>query len=284
MTTTEHAPTGLGADDARERLLRMRLMGAGGGRREGISVAPRTGPLPLSSGQQQMWFLSRLEPDSWEYTAPVVLRLRGTVDADRLQRALARVVGRHEILRTRYTLVDGEPAQLIDAPGAPDFEVVSLPDVAAADREATAVELATRLPGEPFNLEEQWPLRARLFQIDPQNAVLAVVFHHIACDDWSVRVFFAELQTLYGGDDLAQPTIQFADYAVWERGRQSTHQRHLDYWREQLSDLTPMELPTDRPRPAVRDWRGASVPFALSADVVARAARGDQRATTRRCS
>src|SRR6478735_1072196 len=108
-TTTEIVGTARPATLAREELLSRRLRGAQSGRRGGIPSVPRSGPLPLSTGQQQMWFLSRLEPDSWEYAAPLALRLRGELDPDRLRLAFDGVVARHEILRTCYGLDGGRP-------------------------------------------------------------------------------------------------------------------------------------------------------------------------------
>jgi amino acid adenylation domain-containing protein len=234
--------------------------------------------LPLSTGQQQMWFLSRLEPDSWEYAAPLALRLRGELDPDRLRLAFDGVVARHEILRTRYGLDGGRPVQLIDPPGPAEFELVQLTDGTPAERAAAAAESARIFPGEPFVLAEQWPLRARLIQIDHDDHLFVVVFHHIACDDWSVRLFLTDLQALYAGEKVPPLPVQFVDYAVWELGQQANGTRHLDYWRSQLADLTPIELPTDRPRPAVRDWRGAAVPFQVPA-----VTSGLLRETARRC-
>ena len=267
-TTTESVVTersATQAPDARELLLRKRLRGAPGGRRGSIPSAPRTGPLPLSTGQQQMWFLSRLEPDSWEYAAPLALRLRGQLDLDRLRQAFDGVVARHEILRTRYGLDGGRPVQLVDPPGPAEFELVQLTEGTPAEREIAAAESARTFPGQPFVLEEQWPLRARLIEITHDDHLFVVVFHHIACDDWSVRLFLNDLQGLYAGDQMPALPVQFVDYAMWERGQQDIQTPHLDYWRTQLADLTPIELPTDRPRPAVRDWRGAAVGFQIPA-------------------
>src|SRR5204863_10112171 len=122
MSTTGERAT----DAMREELLRRRLAGSGGRQRTGIPPVDRGGPLLLAAGQQQMWFLSRLDPESWEYAAPLGLRLRGPLRVDALRRAYAGVVARHEILRTRYAMVGTEPVQVIDAPDEPEFEVVDL--------------------------------------------------------------------------------------------------------------------------------------------------------------
>ncbi len=264
-TTGERA-----ADAVREELLRRRLAGLKTGARAGIPMADRAGPLPLSAGQQQMWFLSRLDPESWEYAAPLGLRLRGPLEADALRRAYAEVVARHEILRTRYAMAGSEPVQVIDPAGEPEFEVVDLSGMRADDREDRARELAAGYPGIPFDLERQWPLRARLIRLAEDDHLFIVVFHHIACDDWSVRVFLGELGARYAGQALPPLAVQFADYAAWERAQEPSREAHVDYWRGRLADLTPVEVPTDRPRPPVRSFAGAAVPLHFPPDVVRR--------------
>ncbi len=217
-----------------------------------------------------MWFLSRLEPDSWEYAAPLVLRLSGRLDPDLLAGAFAKVVAHHEILRTRYAIVGTLPVQLIDQAGSPDFELVDLTDLPAAERADAAVEMAGRFPGEPFDLEHQWPVRGKLIRLTEHDHLLVVVFHHIACDDWSVRVFLDDLHTAYAGRLLQPLPLQWADFAIWEADQESRRLRQLQYWRDQLADLVPLELPADHPRPARRDWRGAAVKFAVPPEVSAR--------------
>ncbi|WP_405974467.1 amino acid adenylation domain-containing protein [Streptomyces sp. NBC_00988] len=258
------------AASVRAELLRRRLAGRGGrtARRSLIERADRGAPLPLSFGQQQMWFLNRMDPDSVEYAVPLVLRLRGPLDTEALTAAWERIVERHEILRTRYALgADGEPVQLIDAQGT-----AGLPPLAVAGetglRAAVEAEIA-----RPFDLERDQPVRATLMRLAEHEHVLVVVFHHIACDAWSVRLFAGELSTLYGSSVTGTPaepeplTVQYADYAAWQRRHLTgnTLERELAYWREQLAGNGPLELPTDRPRPAVRDWDGDSVPFTVPA-------------------
>ncbi|WP_412543787.1 amino acid adenylation domain-containing protein [Longispora sp. K20-0274] len=250
-----------GTEAIREELLRSRLAGRAS-RRATIEQVDRDGPLRLAFGQQQMWFLSRLEPDSWEYLVPVALRLRGPVDAGALGRAWDALVDRHEILRTRYELDGTEPVQVIDAPRAGGLTVVE------AASEAEALHLAETEPGNPFDLERQWPARAKLLRITETDHILVVVFHHIACDQWSVRIFAEELSALYGAfvkgaePALTPLPIQYADFAAFER-QQATQPKHLDYWKHQLSGIEPLELPTDRARPATRSSVGSAVPFAF---------------------
>ncbi|MFJ5552101.1 amino acid adenylation domain-containing protein [Streptomyces sp. NPDC093225] len=263
-------------EELRAELLRSRLAGRRGPRGgsrplspapAGIPRADRGAPLPLSAGQQQMWFLSRLEPDSPEYLVPLVLRLRGALDTAALAAAWQAVTDRHEVLRTRYGLDGVEPVQLVDEPSAVVLELDDLTGEDPDEREALAARIVEREVSTPFDLAEQWPARARLVRLAADEHVLAVTFHHIACDAWSTRIFADELSTLYtrrttgDGTPLAPLEVQYADYAAWQREQSSGPllERRLAYWRERLAGALPVELPTDRPRPAVRDTTGSDV-------------------------
>lgn len=262
---------------AREELLRQRLAGRRSTPRTGIAHADREAPLPLSFGQQQLWFLNSLDPESPEYLVPVLRRLRGPLDTDALTAAWGVLVGRHEILRTRYRLDNGEPVQVVDPPRAPGLPVVDLGALPASEREPRALALAGESAAQPFDLAAQWPARARLIRIADDDHLLVVVFHHIACDAWSIQVFERELGALYGAFTAGRPSplpplpVQYADFAAWQRGRVTgpALERRLDYWRGRLADSTPTELPTARPRPPVRDWRGAAVPLSVPVPLAA---------------
>ncbi|MEV4807681.1 amino acid adenylation domain-containing protein [Nonomuraea sp. NPDC049421] len=242
-----------------EALLRRR---AGG--RSRIPRADRGAPLPLSYGQQQMWFLNRLEPDSPEYLVPMILRLTGPVDVAALRRAIDEIAARHEILRTRYAVAGAEPVQLVDPPGEVPFRV---DDLRGGDEER-ALRIAEDEVARGMDLAEEWPVRVRLVRVADELSLLVVVFHHIACDEWSLRLFEEELSALYRAPGaLPQPPLQYADYAAHQRARAAdgAFDGTLSYWREQLADLVPTEPPADRPRPDVRDWRGAAVPIEVDA-------------------
>jgi amino acid adenylation domain-containing protein len=260
--------SGTDADALRAELLRRRLAGgrAAAPRRTGIPRADRGAPLPLSYGQQQMWFLSRLEPDSPEYLVPLVLRLRGPLDTDALERAWQGVLERHEILRTRYVLRGDEPVQVVDAP-----RPLPLERSGAADDDAARALVEADLY-RAFDLSRDWPVRGQLIRLSADEHVLAVAFHHIACDAWSTQVFGQELSELYTGAAPAPLAVQYADYAAWQREQLTGEvmERHLDYWTGRLADLAPLDLPTDRPRPAVRDGAGDAVPFEVPEPLAAR--------------
>ncbi|MFF2548450.1 amino acid adenylation domain-containing protein, partial [Kitasatospora sp. NPDC058063] len=278
MNTGDKSSTKQNAANLREELLRRRLAGKRGNHRPAITAADREQPLPLSFGQEQMWVLNRMDPESPEYLVPLALRLTGALDVGALRTAWDRIVARHEILRTRYALVGERPVQRVDAARPLDIAVVDLSHLPADDREVRARALAEEEAAAPFDLEREWPVRAKLFTLADDDHLLVVTLHHIACDAWSVGIVTRELDRFYraavtGQDDQPAPLpLQYADYAAWQRGELSgpALERQLSYWREQLAGLPVLDLPTDRQRPALRDPSGASVPFSIPADLAGR--------------
>ncbi|MGW7363957.1 amino acid adenylation domain-containing protein [Streptomyces sp. NPDC054841] len=246
-------------DELRAELLRRRL--SGGRRRDRPDPAPRADrsrPLPLSAGQRQMWFHNRLHPESDEYLVTLALRLTGELDVPALRRAWDGVLARHEILRTRYLLRDGSPVQLIDPAEAGTLTLDDLTGLPAGQRESAVPARIEREGARSMNLEREWPVRGTLLRCAADEHVLILIVHHIACDAWSTGLFAQELGDLYrqgasGGDPLPLAT-QYADYAVWENERTSGDALadDLAHWRRELDGLTPLELPADRRRPAVR--------------------------------
>ncbi|MEV4051952.1 non-ribosomal peptide synthase/polyketide synthase [Amycolatopsis sp. NPDC049688] len=228
--------------------------------RPDIGVVPRDGVLPLSFAQQRLWFLHEFEPDSTEYLTPLLLRLRGRLDVDRLTTALSTVVERHEALRTTFDTVDGRGVQVVH-PAAP----VRVPVLTAGERELP--EVLTRAALQPFDLRDGTLLRVLLVRLGEQDHVLALVLHHIVTDGWSTGVLLDELSTLYRGGTPPPLPVQYADFAVWQRNRPADDQ--LGYWRRRLDGLPVLELPTDRPRPPVRTTNGALAEFVVPPAVTA---------------
>ena len=252
-------------DEAREELVRQRLAGRRrSARRPVIPAADRSGRLPLSFGQERLWFLSQLAPDSTEYQVPLVVRLRGALDIDALRSAYWQVIGRNEILRTRYRLSDARPVQVIDPPRPVGIPVSDLTEVSADVRLEQAAELARRDITTPFDLSLAHPARVRVIKLADDDHILAITLHHIAADGWSLGIVMRELLEYYGAAIAGRPAalpplpVQYADYAIWQRNRLAGDllAGHLAYWRDQLAGLAPLRLPTDRPRGAVRDWAG----------------------------
>ncbi|WP_345144881.1 amino acid adenylation domain-containing protein, partial [Dactylosporangium darangshiense] len=241
-----------------------------------ITPADRTQPLPLSFAQQRLWFLHQLEPDSIEFNNPTVMHFRGDVDAAALASALTAIVERHETLRTRLVSgPDGVPYQVVDPPAPFPLR---LADVSAeVDPRPALDRLLAENVEVPFDLAAEAPLRGSLVRVSADLHVLALCVHHIAYDEWSAEIFHDELTTLYSTYRAGAPNplpplpIQYADYAAWQRhwlaGKVLDTQ--LDYWRTQLADPPVLDLPTDRPRPAVRSTTGAVVGFTVPNEVAA---------------
>ncbi|MFF0463127.1 amino acid adenylation domain-containing protein [Streptomyces mexicanus] len=276
------APTAPTQEELRAELLRRRLARKGGTRPQPAAIprADRSRPPALSAGQRQLWFLHQLDPDSPQYLLPMAYRLRGPLDADALRRAVDALAARHEILRTRYVLDGTEPRQVIDPAGPADFAVA---EAAGGDPDAEAVAFTEAEAARPVDLHAEHPLRVRLLRLAADDHVLVAVVHHIACDAMTRPLLLADLSALYAaavaGRDpagaLPEPPVQYADYAAWLAARQTgpAAERALAWWREHLAGTGPLALPTDRPRPAVRDGAGATVGFDVDADVAGRIRR-----------
>ncbi|MEU1103917.1 amino acid adenylation domain-containing protein [Streptomyces tibetensis] len=289
------APTAPNREELAADLLRRRLAARAGGRRAvpaEIPRADRSKPLVLTAGQRSLWFLHQLDPDSPEYLLPMVYRLRGALDTGALRRAFDTLAARHEILRTRYVLDGTEPRQVIDPAGPADFAVVEGGDGDGdGDADGRAVAFAEEQAARPIDLATQQPLRVRLLRLAADDHVLVAVVHHIACDAMTRPLLLSELSALYtaaveGRDPagaLPEPALQYADYAAWltERDGSPAAAAGLAWWRERLAGLAPLGLPTDRPRPAVRDGGGAMTRFEVPAPVAEslRALARDEGAT-----
>ena len=219
---------------------------------------PRDAPLPLSFGQHRLWFLDRMNPGGREWIAPMFLRLPPGTTPDAVQNALDCLQERHEVLRTRYVTRDGEPFQVIVQPGPVELRVA---DASAGSLEDLFGEQFER----GFDLENGPLWRALLARLPDGHLILLVTIHHIASDGWSTVILEREFRELCAGSQLPPLPLQYADFAVWQR-RHLTNEAladDLDYWRRTLAGMPQLTLPTDRPRPPVRDARGAGVPVAI---------------------
>ncbi|QTB46102.1 amino acid adenylation domain-containing protein [Burkholderia pseudomallei] len=256
-----------------------------------IPLAPRDGRIALSLAQQRLWFLTQLEGVSEAYHMSGAVRLDGPLNREVLQRALNRIVMRHEALRTCFAREEGEPIQVIQ----PHADLtVSYHDLREAksirheaeNREQRAKDLSQAHASAPFDLSRDLPVRVLLLQLADEAHVVQVVMHHIASDGWSVGVFLQELSALYGsfiaeqGDPLAPLPLQYADYAAWQRRWLASGQLEKQgaFWQTNLSGApTLLELPTDRPRPPKQSHAGASVEVKLGAALSERVKRLSQR-------
>ncbi|HSK80241.1 MAG TPA: amino acid adenylation domain-containing protein, partial [Thermoanaerobaculia bacterium] len=231
-----------------------------------LGPRPGPGPAPLSFAQERLWFLYLLDPGSTAYNLPLVVRLRGPLDAGALAAALREICRRHEALRTTFAEVAGEPVQivsLLDPPPLPGVDLSGLPAPArAAEAERRTREEARR----PFDLRRGPLARWSLLGLGSGEHVLLATFHHIVADGWSIGVLLRELSVLYRANLLGAPSplpalpVQFGDYAAWQRRWLSGErlEAQLARWRELLAGApTVLELPADRPRPPVQSYRGA---------------------------
>ncbi|MFD0888964.1 condensation domain-containing protein, partial [Streptosporangium algeriense] len=232
------------------------------------------GPAPLSYAQQRLWFLHDFDPDSTEYTVVTALRLRGALDTGALGAALSGIVARHETLRTTFSTVDGDPVQVVQ-PAEP--VTVRLEDLTGRT-DLTLEECLRQEAARPFDLGWGPVFRATLIRLGEQDHVLAFLAHHIAVDGWSLDLLTRELEVEYGaalrGERAEHPplAVRYADYAAWQRNlvNGQAMERHLDYWRDRLAGVRPLDLPTDLPRPPVRSGAGRRHTFHVPAPVVSR--------------
>jgi amino acid adenylation domain-containing protein/non-ribosomal peptide synthase protein (TIGR01720 family) len=232
-----------------------------------IPRATRGAKLPLSFAQQRLWVLDQLEPGSVAYNIPFGVRLQGTLNKQVLHGSLEEIVRRHEILRTSFPLVDGEPVQRIAQEFTLAIEETDLTELAGEAQEEEVKLRARAEAAEPFNLAKGPLVRLKLLQLSEQEHVLLVNMHHIVSDGWSAGIIMQEFTRLYEAgvkgevSPLPELPIQYADFALWQRDwlQGPALENHLQYWTRQLAESPVLELPTDRPRPALPSRRGASV-------------------------
>jgi amino acid adenylation domain-containing protein len=241
-----------------------------------VRPVPRGRSAPLSFAQQRLWFLDKLEPNSAAYNLPSALRMDGLLDVAALERSLDEIIRRHEVLRTTFAVVDGEPAQIIAPHASARLPLIDLCEMAEESRETEARRLARDEARRPFVLSRGPLLRALLLRLSERRHLLLVTLHHIVSDGWSVSLLVEDLRSLYQafarGDasPLEELPVQYADYAVWQREHLGGERldSQLAYWRERLAGLPPaLELPADRPRPTVRNTRGDCLTLELPVEL-----------------
>ena len=223
-----------------------------------MQPAQRGPRMRLSFAQERLWFLSRYEVEASLYNVPVALRLRGPLNQDAARASLNEMVARHEVLRTTFPESEGVAIQNI----APALD---LPMPVLDAQETGLPSLLLKMAREPFDLTRGPLLRASLLRLGAQDHLLVVVFHHIVCDGWSLGVMLRELSALYtafsrgAASPLPPLPVQYADYAEWQRDwlRGDVLQKQVEYWRNQLDGVEPMDMATDRPRSAKSSPAGA---------------------------
>lgn len=230
-----------------------------------LQAIPRDREIPLSHGQERMWFIDQLEPGNSLYNRPIFLRLKGGLKATVLEQCLNEIIRRHEILRTSFPAVNGQPLQVVSPFHPLTLSVRDISGLPEGEREAEARRQATDEAVLAFDLHRGPLIRAGLLRLGEDEHILLLTMHHIVFDGWSEGVLFQELAVLYESFSTGQPAphsdlpIQYADFAVWQRQwlQGEIFDSQLTYWKKQLAGAPVLELPTDHPRPSVQTFRGS---------------------------
>jgi amino acid adenylation domain-containing protein len=236
-------------------------------------------PLLLSFAQESLWFLDRLQPGSSAYNIPTAVQVEGDLDLAVLGRVVTEMVRRHESLRTTFPALDGQARQRIaPPPEALEVAVEDLSQLAPEQQQVVVRQRSREEAQRPFDLAAGPLWRLLLLHLGQRHHVVLLSMHHIISDGWSVGVLVRELAALYDAFSRGQPSplpelpLQCADHAAWQRAwlQGEVLQEQLAYWKERLAGLPSLDLPTDRPRPALQTWQGARLPFELPAELVER--------------
>jgi NRPS condensation-like uncharacterized protein len=235
----------------------------------------RDGELPLSFAQQRLWFLDQLEPGSTFYNIPSAIKLSGVLNVDAMERALTEIVRRHEVLRTTFSQVNGEPQQIISPAEPFRLPVIDLSDRPDEERQAEMKRLISEEAVRPFDLLRGPLLRVTLLRTGAEEHTALLTNHHIVSDGWSIGILVREVAALYTAYRAGRPSpleelqIQYADFAHWQRQwlQGDALERLMSYWRRRLAGAPVLELPAAKPRPAVQTFRAAQQGVELSREV-----------------
>jgi amino acid adenylation domain-containing protein/non-ribosomal peptide synthase protein (TIGR01720 family) len=231
-----------------------------------IQVEERPLFIPLSYSQERLWFLDRLE-GSTQYHIPMVMKLKGNLNVEYLKDTLIQIIQRHEILRTVIKEVNGIGYQFVKDTADWKLQILNL-----SGKDLTSANtLIHQLISKPFDLSSDYMLRANLIQTDIKEYILVLVLHHVASDGWSTSVLVKEVEELYMAystnrmPDLPALLVQYADYSIWQRNhiKGDLLNLKLEYWKNKLENVIPLELPTDYARPIVQSNNGATFHFKL---------------------
>ncbi|WP_229402493.1 non-ribosomal peptide synthetase [Micromonospora okii] len=237
--------------------------------------------MPLSVGQEQLWFLEQMVPGRATYNVAATHRIRGPLDVEALRAALTAIVARHEVLRGTVSGGDGTPTMVVAPVSTVPLPVDDLADEPTESREDRLRDDLAAHAAAPFDLVAGPLYRFRLFRLGPREHVLAQVYHHIVTDGWSTSLLLAQLADAYAaivrGEPVPAPASggSFGDYAARQRDKLATGalEEQLQYWEKQLSGLPPLELPGDRPRPAEPSFSAGWLNVDLPANVLVAARR-----------
>ena len=244
-----------------------------------IKKISRDVAIPLSFAQQRMWFINQLEPGNCAYNMPTGVRLSGRIDVKALEDTIKEIIRRHEVLRTTFAEQEARPIQVIAKTVEVKLPVVDLTELEGIEREAEAQRLVSDEAQQPFDLASGPLLRTCLLRLAADDHVVILTMHHIISDGWSMGVLIREVTLLYQAYCKRQPSpladlpIQYADYAQWQREwlQGPVLEEQLGYWKRHLTGAPALlEMPTDRPRPAVQSYRGASEAVVMSKELTSK--------------
>ena len=261
-------------------------------KKESVSLAEilpqsrESNAFPLSFAQQRLWFFEQLNPDNFTYHIPAAVRLTGTLDATSLDRSLNELVKRHEVLRTAFKIINGQPVQAIASNLELKLAEIDLRSLPETERDREVEQLIAAETQQAFDLSQAPLLRAKLLHLTDSNWLLLLSTHHIIFDGWSMGIFIQELATLYQAfctskpSPLSEQSVQYADFASWQRQwlQGEVLETQLAYWKKQLGGNLPvLNLPTDRPRSAVQTFQGAVHKFTIPKAITEEIAQLSQR-------
>ncbi|MBW4649607.1 MAG: amino acid adenylation domain-containing protein [Kastovskya adunca ATA6-11-RM4] len=236
----------------------------------------RSGELPLSFAQARLWFLDRIAPGNSAYNISAAVRLTGVLNVPALQQSFNEIVRRHEALRTTFAMGNEQPIQVIAPSMTLPLPIVDWRELPEAEQQVEIQRLAVEEAQRPFDLEQDLLLRATLLQLGETEHILLLTMHHIVSDGWSMGVLVREVAALYKAFTRGEPSplpelpIQYADFAVWQQEwlLREALDAQLSYWKQQLGGApSRLKLPTDRSRPEVQTFRGATSRFVLPKDL-----------------
>ena len=241
-----------------------------------IERVSRNRELPLSFAQQRLWFLAELEPDSPFYNISGAVKLQGQLNVEALEQSFNEIVRRHENLRTNFQTRDGQAVAVISPERPLNLSTVDISSLNGSTQEEQVRQEITKEAEKPFDISKDLLLRIKLLHLGEEENIVLVTMHHIISDGWSMGVFIKELGTLYTNFCNQEPIslqelpIQYVDFAAWQREwlQGEVLENQVSYWLKQLEN-TPklLELPTNKPRPAIQTFNGATHSFELSKEL-----------------
>ncbi|MEM9271684.1 MAG: amino acid adenylation domain-containing protein [Cyanobacteria bacterium P01_F01_bin.143] len=246
---------------------------------ETITQIPQAEHYPLSFTQKRLWFIDQLEPGNPAYNIYLALHLNGELNITVLEKSLNEIVQRHEALRTSFTVVNGQPVQIIAPKLELSLSVINEQKNLESQGDFAVKRFLKEFAQQPFDLIQGPLFRAQIFCLAPQEHILLLSMHHIISDGWSTEILLKEIEVLYKAflagkpSPLPEISIQYKDFAQWQQKwlQREVLDNQISYWKRQLKDIpAALQLPTDRPRPTIQTSNGARLSIELDKEVIAK--------------